>query len=211
MSSSIDAYLDAVDLALLKAGASRAHRQGILKDLEAHIRETLAERAKGREPTEGDISAVLATLGDPSAYANGVVRPPAAPGTPRRLPSQVKWGALLAFVGWIAALILMGFAANMRRPDPSESLLLMIAGTPVVIAVALSTVLGWLGWRQITQAPSVFWGRFFAALEMLTFPLMLLIAAPLLCIAILFSLMLFQVWRRMSGWHPGLSRYFATS
>jgi hypothetical protein len=210
MSHAIDAYLDTVDLALLKAGASRAHRQGILKDLETHIRETLAQRVKAGEPTEADISAVLSGMGDPTAYAQGVVRPQVRAGMRRRLPSQVMWGFLLAAVGWMGTFILWAFGASMRRPDLPEITLLMLAGAPVVVCVLLSTVLGWSAWRQIGREPDYYWGRFFASILLLAFPLMLLIGSPLLFLAMLIAWVVFVVWRRVGEWHPALPRFLTT-
>src|SRR3954470_9748469 len=100
----IDAYLDAVDLALLKANAPRAGRTAIARDLESHILDMLHERAAGREPTLADVSAVLATMDPPDAYAaapagNPAPPPPVFHRPSRRLPGQIKWSAILCVAG----------------------------------------------------------------------------------------------------------------
>src|SRR5271154_7197096 len=109
----IDAYLDAVEMALLKSGAGRARRMGIVGDLEAHILDSLRERVGDAEATEADVAAVLASLGAPQTYGTGEARAMEAPARKRRvLPAHVRWGVVLLATGFVGTLILMGSFAG---------------------------------------------------------------------------------------------------
>src|SRR4051794_5978297 len=109
---SIDAYLDAVDAALLKSGLLRSQRTGIVRDLELHIEEGLRELAQGREVAPEDVRAVLGGLGSPETYglnaagAGGERAPAEKPGVRRKLPATLLWGAVLAGVGFVGLLLL---------------------------------------------------------------------------------------------------------
>ena len=63
----LDQHLDAVESALTAAGHSRDHRRAILDDLESQIRDILAARSPS--PSLADVTAILAQLDPPQAYA----------------------------------------------------------------------------------------------------------------------------------------------
>src|SRR4051794_2473706 len=93
----IDAFLDAVDMALIRAGKARSTRVGIVSDLELHILDALRERAAGREPVPTDVVQVLETLGPPEAYANGSQPVAGSPARARRMlaPHLATGGVLI--------------------------------------------------------------------------------------------------------------------
>jgi hypothetical protein len=195
---SIDAYLDAVEAALLKAGAARAQRQAIVRDLETQLADMLSERCAGREPTDADVAALLAGMDAPDAYAQNPVRIPPVfvRGTPRRLPAEVLWGMLLMPIGWIGLLIVVA-ACNQLRNHSDDLLLLLIAAAPVILMIAMTSVLGWSAWRRIGRERSRLWGRPFALIEMLSFPLLVLAASPLLFFAGLFMTIVLIAMHRL--------------
>ena len=193
----IDVYLDAVDMALLKSGATRGRRGGIVRDLEAHILEVLRERSGERDVTAEDVAAVLAGLDAPEAYRSGSadIALPAAPRSRRVLPSHVRWGGALLATGFLGLVIVVNSFGE-RIHHASEFLLLMIASTPVVLMLVMSGVLGFAGLRRIREQPLRYWGRFFAAVEMAGFPILLVCASPVLFFTLGFTaLLIFAVSR----------------
>lgn len=208
---SLDGYLDAVEAALLKAGAARAQRQAIVRDLETQLADMLSERCPGREPTAADVAALLAGMDAPDAYAQSPIRIPPVfvRGTPQRLPAEVLWGMLLMPIGWIGLLIVVVACKELRHRS-DDLLLLLIAAAPVILMIALTSVLGWSAWRRIGRERSRFWGRPFAILEMLSFPLLVLAASPLLCFAGLFMTIVVLVMHRLYHLPDTLRRTLAT-
>src|SRR3954462_778170 len=126
----LDAHLDAVERALVEAKCSRERRRGIVDDLEAQIMEMLAARSK--EPTVGDLEAVLATLDPPAAYGESApsagapsvgtvsaISPPArAPVGASRYSRTAIWGFVCILVSLLPLLLavpLLFFTATSHR------------------------------------------------------------------------------------------------
>lgn len=200
----VETYLDAVEAALLRTGVSRGQRLGIVRDLEAQIQEMAAERSAGREVEAEDIRAVVAALDDPATYAQGAVRAPGVAGASvsRRLPAEALWGLAMLPAGWIGMGILIGVGSASRLRNPTDLVLLMLVATPVVLMVFLTSVLGWRTWRKVKREPRRYWGRPLAAIEIISFPLLVLIASPLLVLAAGFTaltaIVVRRAWRFMS-------------
>ena len=197
----IDAYLDLVDTALLNSHIGRSRRTGIVRDLELHVLEELRARTGETEPTPDDVHAVLTTLGPPDSFAATTTPAtpiPAAPQSrPRRtLPTQLPWGALLIPVSFFGILILSA-AFSRHLHDPSDFLTLMIAATPVTLMMLLGSALGWTALRKIRENPTRHWGRFFAMIELAAFPLLVVIASPLLFFTLAITATLLYVANRM--------------
>lgn len=77
----LDAHLDAVDAVLVRYGQSRAQRAAITDELDGQLRDMLAERCSGGEPTLADADAVLADVEPAEAFARRSVDLDAMPGT----------------------------------------------------------------------------------------------------------------------------------
>ena len=194
----IDAFLDAVDLALLQSRTARNTRAAIVADLESHILDALRERAAGRDPTPADVAQVLATLGPPEAYAaatTAVAEPPGA--RPRRtLAPHLPTGGMLLCAGMLG-LIILANCVGPRFHDPSDFLLYLLAGTPVILMIALASFLGLVAFRTVQREPHRYWGRFFAAIEISAVPILLLFASPMLFFTLAFTLLLLYVTDRL--------------
>ncbi|MGD8396592.1 MAG: hypothetical protein PVF43_14080 [Candidatus Eiseniibacteriota bacterium] len=158
----IDAYLDATDRALTRAGVSRSERRAITDELETHIREELASRSI-ESPTRAEVEAVIAGMDTPESYgpestpgagtgvgldgqagAGAVDRTVVEPGTPSVMPGSVRppgrrsWLSVLA-ASWFAALLGMSLVgaliALIAAPFwPIGSFLGAIAGALVLCA-----------------------------------------------------------------------------
>jgi hypothetical protein len=190
----IDAFLDAVDLALLKSRTPRNTRAAIVADLESHILDALRERTADREPSPADVAQILATLGPPEAYAAGIsaaAEPPRARSR-RTLAPHLPTGAMLLGAGLVGLIVLTNCPESRVR-NPSEFLLYLIAGTPVILMIVLASFLGLVAFRAVQREPHRYWGRFFAVIEISALPLLLLIASPMLFFTLAFTLGLLYV------------------
>jgi len=89
----LDEHLASVDRALSDAGVSSSDRRDVCDEVETHAREMVWQRAEG-EPTEEDMTTVLAELDDPEDYRQAlsrvVMRVRPDPGS-TRLPCWVFW------------------------------------------------------------------------------------------------------------------------
>ena len=89
----LDEHLASVDWALSEAGVSGSDRRDICREVEAQACEMVWQRAEG-EPTEEDMTTVLAELDDPEDYRQAlsrvVMRVRPDPGS-TRLPCWVFW------------------------------------------------------------------------------------------------------------------------
>ncbi len=202
----IDIYLDAVDLALLKSGASRNRRGGIVRDLESHILDVLREKAAGREETPVDVAEVLAGLDAPEAYGAGVEPHVMSRAVRRSLPSGIRWGAALLAMG-LLGLMILAESVGSRIHDASEFLVLILAATPMVLMIAMSSFLGFAGYRKIRRNPEKFWGRVFAVVEMAAFPFLIILASPMLFLTVLFTSVLLFAFNRVYGLRGAASRF----
>jgi hypothetical protein len=132
----------------------------------------------------------------PEAYAQGragAAAPTSVPPPPplperkprRKLPPHAVWGAGMLAVGFFALLVLVGAVSNGGRHGGSfgNVVLTLLAGTPVVLMIALASFLGASAWRQIAADRERYWGRPVAVVEMAAFPMLVFCAAPLLFLA----------------------------
>lgn len=84
----VDAYLNAVAVALARSGQTQSVIQGILSDIRTQVFDMLRARA-GDAPTEDDVCAVIAQLDPPESYAEGTGAGTAAQTVPPACGSPV--------------------------------------------------------------------------------------------------------------------------
>lgn len=97
-------YLRQIKGALHQAGRTTREADGILGDVETHVRNELA--ALGREPSLGDLNATLLRMDPPAAYA-GKDAPPAIEASSRARPA---WLRLLGLLVLVVVALLVAYA-----------------------------------------------------------------------------------------------------
>ena len=90
-------------------------RQDILNDLEAHIRERLAERAGGRPATEEDATDVLSEMDPPESYADAQTAPVHVSGGWRRLTGG-QWALCVSLAGLLLTCVLIAVSRGYCNP-----------------------------------------------------------------------------------------------
>jgi hypothetical protein len=97
----------------------------------------------------------------------------------------------------IVGLIVLANGAGSLFHHPSDFLLYLIAGTPVILMIVLTSFLGIVAFRAVQREPHRYWGRFFAAVEISAVPFLLLAASPMLFFTLAFTLALLYVADRL--------------
>ncbi len=117
-------------------------RQDILNDLEAHIRERLAEHAGGRPATEADATVVLSEMDPPESYADAQTAPAHVSvhvsGSWRRLTGG-QWALCVCLAGSFLACVLIA----VHRGDVNPLLYLFFLACQIV-----AFVLGIQHWKD---------------------------------------------------------------
>jgi len=159
----LDEYLDAVEQALTDSGMSRAERRTICDEIESQAREMVFQRAQ-REPTEQDISAVLAELDDPEAYRDVAEPAGQAPAAGRstdepRVHPFALWAFVIPFV--VVFLIFVPFPRGEKETFIWWGVVSFLCVVLAVMAI-----------RDIHRRPDRYRGVGLAVFGMLGIPLM---------------------------------------
>ncbi len=176
----INEHLEAVDRALATRGLPLSERRSVTDDVEAQIRDMLAERAGGA-PTTLDVEAVLSALDTPESYAEGARGTTSTSAQPPRLCRLAVLGAVWAPCLVFLALALLGVRvvhvdAQGRVPGPTwwqlgARFTLLPLG---LLAPFGTTILGWVAVGRIRRSEGRLFGLGLALLDGLLFPLLVL-------------------------------------
>lgn len=158
----LDEHLDAIERVLSEGGMHRPERRSIVDEVEAQVREMLAERVgEGGEPTLADMDTVLVEVDPPEAYAGDE----AGAGTERTLKastsevdaSAARYGriSLRLCIGGLLCLLFVPalMAVYAWATTPPNGMRVSIAltwGVAVLVFVICQVVAipcGILGWR----------------------------------------------------------------
>jgi hypothetical protein len=161
----IDAYINAVEQALITANAPRPDRLEVLQDLESQIAEMLAQRPQPL--TEEVVQSVIEKLEAPGVFATAyadIDQPQAAtasrlPATRRTLRARftnVRWSTAAvmscALIPLGCVLLLLSTTANDRGPAEAATILLLLA-------IAVTPIPLWKSFQQLRTEPAQDHGR----------------------------------------------------
>ncbi len=177
----INEHLEAVDRALAAREVPLSERRSVTDDVEAQIRDMLAERAGGK-PTTADVEAVLAGLDAPDSYAEDAGGAPAAvpvqPVEPARLCPLSVIGVVWTPIACILAagiVLVLRLAAMSGGASPARTaggLAWWILLLPAMTAPIGTTILGWVAVGRIRRSEGRLYGLGLAVFDGLLFPLL---------------------------------------
>jgi hypothetical protein len=134
----ISRYL--VEVATYLGSRTPQERREVLADLEAHIHEALA--ARGREPTQNDLEAVLTDMAPPESYAAGEEGPGCREVGLLARAGRLKlasWSLVLAIGGCVVPLALAAVLESLGRSGKTVGMLFPLLEFAALALAILAT------------------------------------------------------------------------
>jgi hypothetical protein len=165
----INEHLEAIDRALAAKGVLLTERRSVTGDVEAQIRDMLAEKAGGA-PTAADVEGVLLKLDAPESYAEDAEGAlPAVAAEPPRYPRTAIAGVGCAAVLFLPGLLILFYLLAMAGGPPWCAVILL-----AMLLLFPTTILGWVAVGQIRRSKGRLCGLGLALADGLLFPLLAL-------------------------------------
>jgi hypothetical protein len=183
----LDTHLDAIEQAMTQANASRSDRRNVVDEVEAQIRDMLAERCEGAA-TKADLEAVLAELDPPEAYGVEGAASDTTPSSSRNVnaasqdishsaqsagsaPSPTTRLSRTAVIGFGALLLSMALIPCVGIIETLSPVELTILALP---AITVTPICGIIALVQIRVAKGQLYGAGLAVFDILLVPILVI-------------------------------------